>query len=124
MRIITRLCLFESPGPGFEFPGEHEAYPETTPGQSHAGQLQDQPDFLERKTKFTIVLPLVRTYIYNPDYVTQSEVINAAIECLGAIAASHSFKDYRSMLIGKSKIIYFILCGIQSSVTSLIQSST
>ena len=87
-----------------------------------AGQLQDQPDFLERKTKFTIVLPLVRTYIYNPDYVTQSEVINAAIECLGAIAASHSFKDYRSMLIGKS--IYFILCGVQSSVTSLIQSST
>ena len=69
-----------------------------------AGQLQDQPDFLERKTKFTIVLPLVRTYIYNPDYVTQSEVINAAIECLGAIAASHSFKDYRSMLIGKSII--------------------
>ena len=89
-----------------------------------AGQLQDQPDFLERKTKFTIVLPLVRTYIYKPDYVTQSEVINAAIECLGAIAASHSFKDYRSMLIGKSIIIYFILCGIQSSVTSLIQSST
>ena len=71
-----------------------------------AGQLQDQPDFLERKTKFTIVLPLVRTYIYNPDYVTQSEVINAAIECLGAVAASHSFKDYRSMLIGK--IIYTV----------------
>ena len=79
-----------------------------------AGQLQDQPDFLERKTKFTIVLPLVRTYIYKPDYVTQSEVINAAIECLGAIAASHSFKDYRSMLIGKSIVIYLILCGIQS----------
>ena len=90
-----------------------------------AGQLQDQSDFLERKTKFTIVLPLVRTYIYNPDYVTQSEVINAAIECLGAIAASHSFKDYRSMLIGKIMYIsFYAVFTIQSSVTSLIQSST
>ena len=64
-----------------------------------AGQLQEDPDFLSRETKLVVVTPLVKTYIYNSDYISQSDVINAAIECLGALAASHTFKDYRSMLL-------------------------
>ena len=47
-----------------------------------------------------VVVPLVRTYIYNGEVIGQSEVVNAAIECLGAVAASYAFKDYRQMLFG------------------------
>ena len=65
-----------------------------------ATALREDPDHLSRKTKVTVVVPLVRTYVYNADVIGQSEVVNAAIECLGAVAASHGFKEYRLMLFG------------------------
>ena len=65
-----------------------------------AKALQENPDFLGRKTKITLVTPLVKTYIQNADYISLSEVIHAAIECLGSLAFSHNLKDYRGMLFG------------------------
>ena len=42
--------------------------------------------------------PLVRTYIYNEEYDAQNIVVEAAIECVGALASKLCWKKYAKLL--------------------------
>ena len=62
-------------------------------------QLEENRDFLSRDARISIVYPLVRTYIYNKDYISQSDIVNSAITCIAALAMTYSWKDYKNILL-------------------------
>ena len=61
-------------------------------------RLMKQLDGLSGETCDKLLLPLVRTYIYNEDYDAQTIVVTAAIDCVGALAAKLCWKKYAKLL--------------------------
>ena len=61
-------------------------------------RLMKQLDGLSGETCDKLLLPLVRTYIYNEDYDAQTIVVTAAIDCVGALASKLCWKKYAKLL--------------------------
>lgn len=61
-------------------------------------RLMKQLDGLSPETCQKILLPLVRTYIFNPDYDQQTIVVTAAIDCIGALASRLPWRNYAKLL--------------------------
>ena len=61
-------------------------------------RLMKQLDDVSGESCYKILLPLVRTYIFNPDYVPHNEVVTSAINCIGALASKLSWKHYAKLL--------------------------
>ena len=57
-----------------------------------------QLDGLSGETCDKLLLPLVRTYIYNEDYDAQTIVVTAAIDCVGALASKLCWKKNAKLL--------------------------
>ena len=61
-------------------------------------RLMKQLGELSGDTCDKLLLPLVRTYIYNEEYDAQNIVVEAAIECVGALASKLCWKKYAKLL--------------------------
>lgn len=55
-------------------------------------------DTIDVEIASRIILPLARTYLYNPDYVQFNEIIASAIDCIGAISSKLPWKSYSKLL--------------------------
>ena len=55
-------------------------------------------DVLSEDLCIKLLLPLVRTYIYNPDYDQQTIVVTSAIDCIGGLASKLCWKNYAKLL--------------------------
>ena len=64
-----------------------------------AKKLDENKEFLSRNCRQYLVYPMVRTYIYNSDYLSQPEIINSAIACIAALASTFNWKDYKNLLL-------------------------
>ena len=53
---------------------------------------------LSVETCQNIVIPLVRTYIFNEEYVQQTEIFNSAVTAMGALAGKLPWKLYHKLL--------------------------
>ena len=62
-------------------------------------KLNENKDFLSRNCRLFLVYPLVRTYIYNKDYISQPEIVNSAITCIASLASTYNWKDYKNLLL-------------------------
>ena len=61
-------------------------------------RLVHQLEDLSVETCQNILIPLVRTYIFNEDYVQQTEIFNSAVTALGALAGKLPWKWYHKLL--------------------------
>ena len=64
-----------------------------------AKKLDENKEYLSRNCRQYLVYPMVRTYIYNSDYLSQPEIINSAIACIAALASTFNWKDYKNLLL-------------------------
>ena len=62
-------------------------------------KLEENKDFLSRNCRLLLVYPLVRTYIYNKDYISQPDIVNSAITCIASLASTYNWKDYKNLLL-------------------------
>ena len=75
-------------------------------------KLDANKDFISRNCRLSVVYPLIRTYIYNQDYISQPEIVNSAITCITSLASSYNWKDYKNLLM------QFLLTKNQSVLVS------
>lgn len=64
-----------------------------------ANKLNENKEFLSRNCRLFLAYPLVRTYIYNPNYISQPDVVNSAITCIASLASAYNWKDYKNLLL-------------------------
>jgi hypothetical protein len=62
-------------------------------------KLDENKEFLSRNCRLFLVYPLVRTYIYNNDYISQPDIVNSAITCIASLASTYNWKDYKNLLL-------------------------
>ncbi len=55
-------------------------------------------DLMSQDTCQSILLPMLRTYLFNPDYDAHTIVVTTAIEAIGALAARLQWKSYAKLL--------------------------
>lgn len=61
-------------------------------------RLMSQISDLSWETCQKVLLPLVRTYVFNPDYDSHNLVVETAIECIGSLASKLPYKNWEKLL--------------------------
>lgn len=61
-------------------------------------RLIKEKDDISDLTCQKILLPMIRTYVFNPDYVQQAEIVTSAISAIGGLASKLSWRGYTKLL--------------------------